>query len=208
MRPDPRANIPAEYKPADWLINAPNRPPDDTKFITHRAYLYAAIGAVLTQWELLETVLAIEFQRLLGTAKNSALRAYGSVLAHGTRCDMLLAAAEVELTGDELATFQTCIADVRRLSGVRNMIAHGTVVHRDEDAWIVDDPRLEPTGPFALSPAPYNSKKFNLAKGGPSYLYSVLAVEEVGREIQKAISRVGALNPATGYQAHWRFRIG
>src|SRR4029079_16592390 len=99
---EPRADIPPEYTPAEWLIKSPHRPSNATTVISHRDVLYAAIGRVLTAWEILETLMAQEFKRLMGTDRPSAMRAYGSILASGSRCEMLLAAAEVELKGDQL----------------------------------------------------------------------------------------------------------
>jgi hypothetical protein len=199
--PDPRANVPAEYKPAEWLIKAPHRPANSKTAISHRDVLYSAIGRVLTQWELLETVLASEFQSLIGTTRNSALRAYGSVLASGTRCDMLLSAAEIELPGDEL------IGDIRRAAAARNLLAHGVVVSLANGKSTSDDPRLPVEGPFQIMAAPYNKSKFSLAKGGSAYAYSVEQVEAIGTEIQKLTTRVGARDPRVGFQRHWRFQI-
>lgn len=201
---NPRASIPPEYQPAEWLITSPHRPPNSSTAISHRDALYAAIGRVLTAWEVLETLLAGVFQQLVGTDHRSAMRAYGSILASGSRCDMLNAAAEVELSGDALNTFLTCIDDVRRLSATRNLVAHGVVVSQEGAQWVSDDPTQQLNGPFLLMTAPYNSQKFKL-KTGPSYIYSLKEVEAIGMEIMKMQSRVGALYQQGAYRIHWRF---
>ena len=203
---DIRANVPPEFKPADWLIASPNRPPNSTTAISHRDVLYAAIGRVLTAWEVLETLLASEFQRLMGTFHISAMRAYGSVSAHSSRCDMLIAAAEIELGGEELETFKTCIADVRRLAGSRNLVAHGVVVSMEEDGWKSDDTNLPLQGPFLLMAAPYNTQKFKVPTG-PSYIFSVSEIEQVLAEIKKMQARVGALSQTGVHHKSWRFVV-
>ena len=206
-QPDPRSNIPDEYKPATWVYTNPYRPPNDDQAVMHRDVLYAAIGRVLTQWEILETVLAAQFQNLIGSKKVSALRAYGSILASGSRIDMLDAVAEIEMEGDVLKTCKTLLQDIRRLAATRNLLAHGVVVSVTEEGWPSDDPRMDTKGPFLLLPAPYNTSKFKIGETGPVYAYSALTIEAIGREVQKAISRAGALTGEQGYRRFWRFHL-
>jgi hypothetical protein len=194
-----RSDIPDEYKPADWLIKAPNRPPDTQTLITHRDLLYAAAGRVLSAWELLETLLAGEFQRLIGTERMSAMRAWGGVASSKARVDMLLAAANVELTGDELATFKTCMDDVNRLANCRNLIAHGMVYYQDGDEWTSDDVRINTPGPFGLLPAWYNTNKI---KSGSFYVFSIQQIEAILAEIQKMQARIGALSNGDYHRFH------
>jgi hypothetical protein len=203
QRLDARADIPDEYKPAEWLIKQPYRPENSDTAVSHRDVLYAAVGRVLTAWEILETLLAGEFQRLVGTDRPSALKAWGSIVSSKARVDAILAAADVEFSGDELARYKRCMEDVKLLGGARNLIAHGTVYYRDGVDWISDDPRSEPRGPFILGPAPYNTSKM---RGNAFYQFSVPQVQAIGMEIHKMWARVGALKDGA-YHPFWRLSL-
>ncbi len=67
---------------------------------------------------------------------------------------MIVAAAEIKLTGEELSTHRRCMEDLNFVGGVRNLIAHGMVYWQDEEGnWISDDARSDKTRPpFALGP--------------------------------------------------------
>lgn len=200
-RPDPRVDVPNEYKPAEWLIRSPNRPQSSATGTSHRDVLYAAVGRVLSAWELLETLLAWEFQRLIGTNEIAALRAWGSIASSKGRVGMIVAAAEIKLSGEELARHRRCMEDVNLVGGVRNLVAHGMVYWQDaEGTWISDDARSDKsTPPFGLGPAYYNTSKF---RDGSFYLFSLPQIEAIGLEIYKMHARVGALTIGQHHHFH------
>jgi hypothetical protein len=199
FRPDQRANIPDEYKPAKWLIEAPNRPANSETAVNLRDALYVAVGHVLSAWELLETLLAGEFQRLIGTDRISAMRAWGAVASSKGRVDLLIAAANIELSGHELARFKCCMDDINRLGNCRNLVAHGMVYYRNNEKWVSDDVRLPTAGPFVLAPAFYNTNRF---RDGSFYLFSTPQIEAILVEIHKMEARVGALRAGDYRQYH------
>ena len=202
-KPDPHSDIPEEYRPAEWLVKKPNRPPSAEKAISHRDVLYAAVGRVLTAWEILETILMGEFMRILKTDADGARVAWGSIVSSKARIDAIIAAAEVELQPDEFARVKRCMTDVNFLANTRNLIAHGVVYQFDGTKWISDDPRLDSKGLFALGPAPYNSRKM---KPTAHYRFSLGEVEAVGLEIQKMWARVGQLSTGQ-YSKFWRLAL-
>jgi hypothetical protein len=200
-RIDPRADIPDEYKPAEWLIKSPHRPANSDSGISHRDVLYAAVGRVLSAWELLETLLAWDFQRLIGTNEIAALRAWGSIASSKARIGMIVAAADIKLTGGQLARHRRCMEDVNLISGGRNLVAHGLVYWQDaEGNWTSDDARSDKTTPpFAIGPAYYNTNKF---RDGSFYLFSLPQVEAIGMEIYKMHARVSALASGEYHRFH------
>ena len=182
--------MPHEYRPANWLIIKPHRPANTETGVSHRDILYAVVGRVLSAWELLETLLAWEFQRLIGTDRIAALRALGSIASSKARISAIGAAADVQLSGDELVRHKRCMEDVNLLTGVRNMVAHGMVYWLDGERWTSDDTRAETSGPYALGPPHYNTSKF---RDGSFYLFSVPQIDEILSEIHKMQARVGAI---------------
>ena len=132
-------------------------------------------------------MLASEFQALAGTERMSALKAWGSIVSSKDRIDAIIAAAEVEMSGDQLARYKRCMEDVKLLAGARNLIAHGAVYFRHGEEWITDNPTLETPGPYVLGPAAYNTSKM---KDGSFYLFCLSEIEAIGTEIQKMQSRL------------------
>jgi hypothetical protein len=194
QQPDPRADIPEEYRPAEWLANSPHRPPNAETAFSHRDVLYAAIGRVLTAWEILETQLSDEFGRVLGSNQRSVKAAYGSIVSNKARIDTIRATAEITLSGEELRKHKVCMADVGRMANARNLVAHGVVCSWNEGVLISDLPQFpeKPGFGYVLAAAPYNTHKFN-KPSGPTYVYSFREVEGIWVEIQKLQARLGAI---------------
>ena len=135
QKPDKYSELPESVRPADWLIKGPHRPPNTTIGDETTDPIFQSVGTLLTVWEHLETMLAIQFGDLCSHDESqnwTAVRAYGSVLASGTRCDMLLAAAEQDMAPEGLSSFRTYISDVRKLASLRNIVAHGMTISVDE----------------------------------------------------------------------------
>lgn len=122
-----------------------------------------------------------------GTGRVSALKAWGSIVSNKARVDAIIAAAEVELSGEKLDRYKRLMEDAKLLAGARNLVAHGAVYFRHEGEWVTDNPTLETPGPFILGPAAYNTSKM---KDGSFYLFCLGEIEAIGMEIQKMQSRV------------------
>lgn len=90
-----------------------------------------AIGAALTSWEQVESRLADLFTIFVECPSDAAHRAYGSIIAHKTRCGMLIRASEIYFRRHGIK--ETAIDFFRLLmrhcmdhaSVIRNNIAHG-----------------------------------------------------------------------------------
>ena len=153
--------------------------------------------------ELLETLLAWEFQRLIGTEQISALRAWGSIASNKARVSAIMAAADVVLKDDELAHHRRCMDDVSLLSGTRNLVAHGMVYFNEGESWVSVDARSAQRHdvPHALGPAYYSTNKM---KDGAFYLFSKPQLDDIAAEIRKLHARVSALRNG---EYHRFFRV-
>ena len=138
--------------------------------------LFQAVGAALTSWEYLESVLALLFGTMLGleTVSLSAQRAYGSIAAFTGRLDLLKGAAsgyfEQHPDAKHEATFDALGKTLRKAAGRRNDIAHGTVTLYPRHA-----PARECVG-YLLIPSSYSVIK-NDAHWKPKYAYSAATID-------------------------------
>ena len=138
--------------------------------------LYQAVGAALSSWEYLESILALLFGTMLGleTVSLSAQRAYGSIAAFTGRLDLLTRAAsgyfEQHPDAKHEATFNVLSKTLRKASARRNDIAHGTVTLYPRHA-----PARETVG-YLLIPSSYSVVK-NDALGKPKYAYNAATID-------------------------------
>lgn len=114
--------------------------------------IYASVGHALSMWEWMESTLAHIFGALCQAQSDSAVRAYGSLMAFSGRRDMLAAAYRVfpwreEAGGDK---FEKFLEEVSRFAARRNEIAHGVVVLSGT---------VSKSSGYYLFPAFYNSVK-------------------------------------------------
>ena len=90
--------------------------------------IFLAVGAAITEWERLESILAELFDLLLASTNRAAFKVYQSSKTSNARREMLSAAIPLDRASDaeneELATF---ISTVNKFAARRNEIAHGQV---------------------------------------------------------------------------------
>ena len=103
-----------------------------------------SVGRALSSWERLEIFLAYLFSRLCEAETSAAGDAYGAILAHNTRNDMLKAAARARFRQEKhhLTRALDLLNRVRKLAARRNEIAHGIVLRHqlnkdDEGCYLV-----------------------------------------------------------------------
>ena len=129
---------------------------DPTEDIT-----FAAVGRALTGWELFEVWLSRIFAELTGYDRGTspAMRAYGAIMAFGSRADMVKAAAEAYFTHHPSPGIHNRLRDLLKLalkySPRRNEIAHG----------IVYDLSQRGIASYYLMPPEYASNKMEMSSG-------------------------------------------
>ncbi|MGE8126903.1 hypothetical protein ACQKQD_07985 [Methylobacterium sp. NPDC080182] len=134
--------------------------------------IYRAVGHALSRWEYLETELAALFALLCDTTSIAPQLAYGSAMAFGARRDMLVAASQAYFASMpfDRVLFDRIIEEIGKLSGLRNDIAHGTVMVFSG---------AYGSG-FYLGPPPYNfSKNKHLTGAGHKYQYTSAQIVDI-----------------------------
>jgi hypothetical protein len=171
----------------NWLLVQPHRPPNDTVGDASPDPIYVSVGKITSAWEGVESSLALIFSQLIQSPAGAiAVRAFGAVAGSSSRCDMIEAAIEAKIaTSRSLSTnsdeLSKQIGIVRKLSSLRNIIAHGYVVSEKDGAFLGRLPPFE-TGPYFLTPAMYNTRK-TTAKMGAKIWYSSNTLEEIHKSI-------------------------
>ena len=113
---------------------------------------YEAVGRALSAWQPIEIHLALLFVGLLGARSfKAAFASFGTVANLNTRMQMLEAAANATLDGEEAKAFAQFLQQVRKASANRNKLAHwmyNAVVDDDGEVDIfLADVRKGPVGP-------------------------------------------------------------
>lgn len=110
------------------MINPWDAPPIEPMGSPARSDLFASVGQAIEAWEQLESELGRLFSVLCETQSVAAKDAYGAVIAHNTRNDMLTAAAKTYFK-DRDKTKEAVVLDIIKRAGKlaarRNEIAHG-----------------------------------------------------------------------------------
>jgi hypothetical protein len=105
--------------------------------------IFHAVGAAITAWERLESILAELFDLLLASENRAAFKVYQSSKTSSARIEMLIAALPLDRASDmankELANFVTTI---KRFVDRRNEIAHGQVYNLGEHGYYLGPSNL------------------------------------------------------------------
>lgn len=116
--------------------------------------LYHSVGYALSLWEVMESALGELYVTIIQSESRTALAAYGSVVASSGRIDMVVAAAEADVSDAGKAIVpeirQVVVKEIGKLAGRRNEIAHGHVAGFD-----LSDAPTE----YFLVPPDYNTRK-------------------------------------------------
>jgi len=139
-------------------------PPQMMRGDTSPDELLQSVGLALSSWEALEMHLGHLFSVLCDSNTVAAERAYGAVVGHSTRRDMLMAAAEVFclVHDQDLKKITKFLDEVGRLASRRNEIAHGLISqHYGSEA-----------SGYYLGPPIYNTNKTALRDYKQKYLYT------------------------------------
>jgi len=137
--------------------------------------IYASMGYALSCWEHCETSLASLFTAFAKPTGGTwiAFRAYGAVMAHNSRRDMIAGAAEAYFSvfpNDDLySRLTSLLALYQAASGRRNDIAHAVVMS-------------EPVVPgkpdtYFLMPSFHASRKQGVQPLNPKYRYSTVEID-------------------------------
>lgn len=166
-----------------WLKDSPHRPPNDTVGENSADPLHLSVGRLLHTWEIAEQSLAVLFMVLTESRSGAAIRAFGAVIGSGTRCDMIDAAIEIfslrpDREFDESSAY-FITKTARRLAGLRNLVAHSSVVNDNGDSFQIqqsyyDDANLK----LFVSPAIYNTKKTTQI-GYPKVWYNSATIDQM-----------------------------
>lgn len=130
------------------------RPPRAAKGSANSVEVHAAVGAALSQWETVETLVSALFALVSGAPNSrAAQRAYGTIGGVRGRCDALRAAGDIffnEIHKDAVGweSFNELLHNYQKASERRNDIAHGVAI-------------TEMRGAF-LAPPTYATKKIKL----------------------------------------------
>lgn len=131
-----------------------DRPPMKEMGDDNEDTVFLSVGRALSQWESLESILAMMFGLFVESDSSAAVRAYGAIASSTGRKDALAKAAEVfsSKRGDKFPQkdFDLLMNHFGKAQGRRNEIAHGMVMSFK----IGDQARG-----FFLVPAHYNSRK-------------------------------------------------
>jgi len=152
--------------------------------------LYAAVGRALSQWEQLETNLALCFSAFVGASlKDGAVLAYGTVTAFTGRRDMVKVAFEAfpARSHEKIAPFKDILNRAGNFSARRNEIAHGIVTRLTVEQ--VDN------GCYLLPPL-YNTnkqRKFAVTAGFGDYAYTSSQISEYTQHFGDLANETGSL---------------
>lgn len=136
-----------------WKVPVPKQNGD-----ADSADLFAAVGMLLSRWEILEDIFAFLFQRFV-EGSNAAKRAYGTIVSGRGRRDAIYAAAESYFimyrpARDDLQKRLTRVMNhYKDAASRRNDIAHGVVQRLTFDEADIG---------FFLMPPNYNTNKTDI----------------------------------------------
>lgn len=106
-------------------------------------HIHASVGAALSQWETLETLVSSLYALVAGAPNSrAAQRAYGTITNVRGKCDALRAAGEVFFTEDRdepvgWASFNELVDNYCNAAPRRNDVAHGVATQDDRGAFLV-----------------------------------------------------------------------
>ena len=89
------------------------------------AVLYAQI---VSGWSVVDSYIALAAASLIAGRAEVAMAMYEAISDSSGQYNMLYAAAEAALPGDDGALFKSALRKIRKLGKVRNQIAHGVVI--------------------------------------------------------------------------------
>jgi hypothetical protein len=159
--------------------------------------LFAEIGRALTEWEQVEAACAEIFAVLVSVSRASthqapAIRAYGVVASHKTRCEMLKAAAAAYFLRRKAKRaafekrFNSLINECSKFAARRNEIAHGQV----SMVFYSRRGKTKRIGHYLL-PSFYNSKKYKIERSA-TYEYTSREIIHFRQEFTKLHLRLYA----------------
>ncbi|WP_321500192.1 hypothetical protein [Breoghania sp.] len=159
-------NLPA------WINKSPNRPPNDEIGTEYFWEICSAVGHLTSTWERCEHSLSLLYASMFPGSFNEAKRSFGSILGSGARCDMVAAASagQNDRVTDLLKAY-------RRISSIRNNIAHGMILNEKEKFYEECD-LSSPRGNFYVVPALYNENKMG-DYGIPKIFYNAKTLTEI-----------------------------
>jgi hypothetical protein len=112
----------------DWDVRPRQEKGDETPDL-----IFHAVGAAITAWERLETILAELFDLLLASGNRAAFKVYQSSKTSAARMEMLGAALPLDGATDAVnRELEDFVITVQRFVARRNEIAHGQVANLGE----------------------------------------------------------------------------
>ncbi len=179
--------FPKEFAKPDFWSHPEKRLTGDK----NAARIYYAVGRSLTQWELLETMMALLFGVFNGRDARAATQAYGTLNGTQGRADAIKYAGNAYFfSKDKSENYIKQLKDVllayNNASWKRNDIGHGVVTR----FW--NDDAKEDYGYF-LTPPSYASKKVDFAKmfegSGHNMMFNPLSYALTAQDIMIHCSR-------------------
>ena len=148
---------------------------------------FVSVGAVLSAWEHCETSFGTIYAALVKPVGGThiVLRAYGTILAAGTRQEMIKAAAEAYFAVFKNELLSKTLRNLLKLykdgAARRNEIAHGTVMSEPLM------PNREPI--YFLVPSLFATKKTELFHQCPKYRLSTHEIDNYHKYFDELSSR-------------------
>lgn len=191
----------------EWLTKSPHRPPNDTVGDVKVETLFAAAGRLTHAWEGVEFALMTLFARTIKDSQNhephaALMAAFGAIVGSGARCDMIEAAARsayhFRSRPDLLELVEKWVSIARRLSALRNIVAHGMALNDDGEKFVaLPSPTAE--GNYFIIPAIYNTNKTTVEMR-PKMIYSSKTLNEIAAAMTKLSSHISG--DPDGWQLH------